>query len=119
MNNRGTIISIYNIVLRSQIMSHCWGFRVYGDLFMTFVTHGDVVHCVYICFDRGLGFSRPWQPIHDVTQSYNPWRRDSFVSVSTRAPAKHVHGGDKYASLATNMEYYDMCGADKTTDMKW
>ena len=28
----------------------------HGDLFMTFVTHGDVVHCVYICFDRGLGF---------------------------------------------------------------
>ena len=33
------------------------------------------------------------------------------MSVSTRAPAKHVHAGDKHTSLATNMEYYDMCGA--------
>ena len=41
------------------------------------------------------------------------------MSVSTRAPAKHVHAGDKHTSLATNMEYYDMCGADKTTDLKW
>ena len=40
------------------------------------------------------------------------------MSVSTRAPAKHVHAGDKHASLATNMEYYDMCRADKTPDLK-
>ena len=124
MDNRGTIISIYSIVLRSQITSHCCTSR-FSCLWRPI---HDVCNpwwrgplCLHLFWSRPWlpYFSRPWQPIHDVTQSYNPWRRDSFVSVSTRVPAKHVHAGDKHASLATNMEYYDMCGADNPTGLRW
>ena len=113
MDNRGTIISIYSIVLRSQITSHCCTSR--------FSCLWRPIHDVCNPWWRGplclhLFWSRPWlfSPLTTYSWRHTTWKPMvtwSFVSVSTRVPAKHVHAGDKHTSLATNMEYYDMCGA--------